>query len=186
MRPLPRKVTDAAAPARPVRADDLERLNAATAHLEPPFAVADLAALRANAKAMTRRAAGKPIRLASKSIRCRRIIGDVLGMGGFRGVLAFTLPEALWLVQCRMSDDIVVAYPTADQAALAGLAASGCAAMAITVVVDSPEQLDLIARAAATVPDPRPIRVAIDIDAGYQALGGRFQAGAKRSGIRTP
>ena len=40
---------------------DLQRYNAATAHLEPPFAVVDLPALRANAAGMTRRAAGKPI-----------------------------------------------------------------------------------------------------------------------------
>ena len=50
---------------------DRQRYDAATAHLEPPLAVVDLAALRANAQAMTRRAAGKTIRLASKSVRCR-------------------------------------------------------------------------------------------------------------------
>ncbi len=43
-----------------VTAADLQRYNAATAHLEPPFAVVDLAAMRANAQAMTQRAAGKP------------------------------------------------------------------------------------------------------------------------------
>jgi D-serine deaminase-like pyridoxal phosphate-dependent protein len=67
---------------------------------------------------MARRADGTPIRLASKSVRCRRIISDTLGIPGFRGILAFTLPEALWLAECRTSDHIVVAYPTADQAAL--------------------------------------------------------------------
>ena len=41
-------------------------------HLEPPFAVIDPAAFRSNAADMTRRAAGTPIRLASKSVRCRR------------------------------------------------------------------------------------------------------------------
>ena len=41
----------------PATAEDLQRYDAATAHLEPPFAVVDLAALRANAAAMTRRAA---------------------------------------------------------------------------------------------------------------------------------
>ena len=97
-------------------ADDLRRLNAATAHLEPPFAVVDLAALRSNAADMTGRADGTPIRLASKSVRCRRLIGDVLALDGFRGILAFTLPEALWLAECGASDDIVVGYPTANQA----------------------------------------------------------------------
>ena len=109
-------------------ADDLRRLDAATRQLEPPFAIVDLAAMRANAADMARRAAGKPIRLASKSVRCRRLIGDALAMDGFRGILAFTLPEALWLAECQASDDIVVAYPTADQAALASLAAQPMAA----------------------------------------------------------
>ena len=99
----------------PLPVGDLERYNAATAHLEPPFAVVDLTAMRANAEAMTRRAAGKPIRLASKSVRCRELIGRVLRMDGFRGVLAFTLPEALWLASRGACDDIVVAYPTADR-----------------------------------------------------------------------
>ena len=167
-------------------ADDLRRLNAATAHLEPPFAVVDMAAFRANAADMTRRAGGMPIRLASKSVRCRRLIADTLAMDGFRGVLAFTLPEALWLASCQTTDDIVVAYPTADQAALASLAGHPQAAMAITVMVDSVEHLDLISRAAATVTGPYLVRVAIDIDAGYQALGGRFRAGARRSPVRAP
>jgi len=167
-------------------ADDLRRLNAATARLEPPFAVVDLAALRSNAAVMVRRAAGTPIRLASKSVRCRRLIEDALTMDGIRGVLAFTVPEALWLAESQVSDDIVVAYPTADATALARLAGHPRAALAVTVMVDSIDHLDLIARAAATVTDPRPVRVAIDIDAGYLAAGGLLRAGARRSPIRSP
>jgi D-serine deaminase-like pyridoxal phosphate-dependent protein len=167
-------------------AADLQRYNAATAHLEPPFAVVDLAAMRANAADLTRRAAGKPIRLASKSVRCRELIGQVLAMDGFRGILAFTLPEALWLAECRASDDILVAYPTADVTALTRLAGDPAAAAAITVMVDCPEHLDMIEKAAAGVAEPHPIRVCIDIDAGYLALGGLLRAGARRSPLRTP
>ena len=185
----------------PLPLADLERYNAATAHLEPPFAVVDLTAMRANAEAMTRRAAGKPIRLASKSVRCRELIGQVLRMDGFRGILAFTLPEALWLASRGACDDIVVAYPTADHAALARLAGDPAAAAAITVMVDCPEHLDMIEKAAAgAVPattgpattgaastgGPDPVRVCIDIDAGYLALHGLMRAGARRSAIRTP
>jgi len=36
------------------------------------------------------------------------------------------------------------------------------------------------------VSDPQPVRVAIDIDAGYQALAGRLRAGARRSPVRAP
>ena len=78
--------------------DDRQRYDQATAHLDPPFAVLDLAALRSNASGMVRRAAGKPIRVASKSIRSRPVLERILAMDGFTGTMAFTLPEALWLV----------------------------------------------------------------------------------------
>jgi D-serine deaminase-like pyridoxal phosphate-dependent protein len=148
--------------------------------------VLDLAALRTNATAMTRRAAGTPMRLASKSVRCRAVIERMLALPGFRGVLAFTLPEALWLAASGTSDDIVVAYPTTDRRALAALAGDRAAAAAIAVMVDCTEHLDLIEQAVATVADPAPVRVSIDIDAGYVALGGQLRAGARRSPVRTP
>jgi D-serine deaminase-like pyridoxal phosphate-dependent protein len=166
--------------------DDLQRYNAATAHLEPPFAVVDLAALRANAADMTRRAAGKPIRLASKSVRCRALLGQALALDGFRGILAFSLPEALWLADQGVSDDIVVAYPTADRAALARLASYPAAAGAITLMVDGPDHLDLIEKATATVPGPAAVQVCIDIDTSYHGLVGLLRVGARRSPVRTP
>jgi D-serine deaminase-like pyridoxal phosphate-dependent protein len=167
-------------------AADRERFDAATSHLEPPLAIIDLAALRANAADLTRRAAGKPVRLASKSVRCRALIEQALGMDGFRGVLAFTLPEALWLARTGTSDDIVVAYPTADRTALAGLAGDPALAAAITVMIDSPAHLDMIEKVTAGLAQPHPVRVCIDLDAGYEAFGGRLRAGARRSPIRTP
>ncbi len=138
----------------PAAAADLRRYNTATAHLEPPFAVLDLAAMRANAESMARRAAGKPIRVASKSVRCREVISRVLAMDGFRGIMAYTLPEALWLAGSRSSDDILVAYPTADSGALGRLAGDAAAAAAITVMVDCPEHLDLIEGSASTSTPP--------------------------------
>jgi D-serine deaminase-like pyridoxal phosphate-dependent protein len=165
---------------------DLRRFDAATAALDPPFAIVDLAAFRANAAEMTRRAGGKPIRLASKSVRCRHLIEEVLRLDGFRGVLAYTLPEALWLAGRGSSDDIVVAYPTVDRAALARLAGDAGLASAIVIMVDCHEHLDLIEKIAAGVANPHPVRVAIDIDAGYVALGGKLRAGARRSPVRNP
>jgi D-serine deaminase-like pyridoxal phosphate-dependent protein len=142
-----------------------ERLNTATAHVEPPFAAVDLDAFDANAADLLRRAAGKGVRLATKSVRCRALIDRALD-AGFRGLLAFTLPEALWLAR----DDAVVAYPTVDRAAL-GEPRDG-----ITLMVDSREHLDLIDGG----------RVCLDVDAGWWALGGRIRIGAKRSPLRTP
>ncbi len=165
---------------------DLARYNAATAGTEPPFAVIDLAALRVNAADMTRRAAGKPIRLASKSVRCRALLEQVLGIPGFRGILAFTLPEALWLAGQGVSDDIVVAYPSTDHAALTRLASYPAAAAVITVMIDSPDHLDIIEKAAAAVTDAAPIQVCLDIDTSYVGGGGMIRAGARRSPVRTP
>ena len=166
----------------PVAAGDRERLDRATAALDPPFALLDLDAFWANADDMVRRAAGKPIRLASKSLRCRALQERTLARDGFRGTLAFTLPEALWLAG-EGFDDLVVAYPTVDRAALRSLA-EGEARERISVMVDSTEQLDFIARA---VGDGRPpVRVSIDVDAGWAPLGGRVRIGAKRSPLRTP
>ena len=88
--------------------DDRDRLDRATAGLDPPFAVVDLGAFDANAADMERRAAGTPIRLASKSVRCRTLIDRALGRDGFAGIMAFTLPEALWLAGLGY-DDLLVA-----------------------------------------------------------------------------
>ncbi|MEU4513373.1 amino acid deaminase/aldolase [Nonomuraea wenchangensis] len=163
--------------------DDRGRYDRATADLEPPFAILDLAAMRANAADLVRRAGGKPIRVASKSIRSRPVLERVLAMDGFSGVMAFTLPEALWLAGHGFTD-ILVAYPTADRHALAALAADAEAARRITVTVDSVAHLDFIENA---VQGPRAeLRLCLDVDAGYVALGGRFRAGALRSPIRQP
>jgi D-serine deaminase-like pyridoxal phosphate-dependent protein len=143
------------------------RLETATAGLEPPFAVVDLDAFDANAADLLARARGKPVRLASKSVRCRALIDRALELG-LCGILAFTLPEALWLAQDH--DDIVVAYPTVDRAALREPRDR------ITLMVDCREHLDLIESG----------RVCLDVDAGWWPLGGRVRIGAKRSPLRTP
>ena len=163
---------------------DLDRLNHATAHLDPPLAVVDLAALRENAADLVRRANGKPIRVASKSVRCREILRAVLEMDGFEGVMAFTLPEALWLAESGFSD-ILVAYPTADRAALRRLSADPVAADVITLTADSVEQLDLIEKVMAEVPDAAPVRISVDIDASWRPLRGKLRVGARRSPLHS-
>ena len=139
--------------------------NKATADLEPPFAAVDLDAFDANAADLLRRAGGKNVRLATKSVRCRALIDRALG-AGFCGLLAFTLPEALWLGR----DDVVVAYPTVDRTALREPREG------ITLMVDCREHLDLIDHG----------RVCLEVDAGWWPLGGRLRIGAKRSPLRTP
>ncbi|MFB4265814.1 amino acid deaminase/aldolase [Nonomuraea sp. GTA35] len=163
--------------------DDRQRYDRATAALEPPFAIVDLAAMRANAADLVRRAAGKPIRVASKSIRSRPLLERILAMDGFRGVMSYTLPEALWLAGNGITD-ILVAYPTADRHALAALAGDARAAGHITVTVDSAAHLDYIEAAVAAARPRAEIRLCLDLDAAYVAFGRR--AGALRSPVREP
>jgi len=164
------------------------RYEAATAHLQAPFAIVDLGALRANAADLVRRAQGTPIRVASKSVRCRSLLREVLAMPGFSGIMAYTLDEALWLAtdpgSADFATDVLVAYPTVDTDAIARLAATPEVAARITLMVDSVRHLDLITAAA---PDPAaPVRVCLDIDTSWQPLGPAVRIGAHRSPIRTP
>ena len=162
-----------------------DRYEAIFEGIEAPFAFVDLDALDANADAMLARAGGKPIRVASKSVRCRQVLDRIDGHDErFRGLLCFTLPEALMLAEAGRRD-IVVAYPTVDRHAISRLAelAHADPQAAPVLMVDEAAQLDLIEGSVGA--GPTPIPVAIDIDVGYRALGGAIQAGPKRSPIRT-
>jgi D-serine deaminase-like pyridoxal phosphate-dependent protein len=155
------------------------RLERATAGLRAPFALIDMDALWENAADMERRAASKPIRLASKSLRCRTLQQRILARPGFSGTLAFTLPEALWLAS-HGAADLLVAYPSADVDALRALAEGA----PVTVMVDSVEQLEMIERAVGREGGEE-IGVCIDVDAGLWLLGGRLRIGVKRSPVHT-
>ena len=69
-----------------------------------------------------RRAGGKPVRVASKSVRCRALLERVLARDGFAGIMSFTLAESLWLARSGF-EDVLLAYPSADRAGFAELAA---------------------------------------------------------------
>ena len=63
-----------------------QRYESIFAELEPPFAFVDLDAVGANADRMLASAGGKPIRIASKSVRCRALLRRMLDRSsGFRG-----------------------------------------------------------------------------------------------------
>ena len=162
---------------------DRTRYDRATAHLDAPVAIVDLEAFDANAEDLVRRAGGKPIRVASKSVRCRALLERVLRMDGFQGIMSFTLAESIWLARAGF-DDILLAYPSADRAGYAELAADPKLAGAISVLVDDPAQLDLIDGARGEGNEE--IRVCLELDTALQLFGGRVRIGARRSPLRTP
>jgi len=162
-----------------------ERYERIFAEVEAPFAFVDLEAMWANAEEMLGRAQGKPIRVASKSIRCRALLEAILGRDErFRGVMTYTLPETLWLAGQGVTD-LLLAYPTADAGALEELALRSAAHPegAPIVMVDSVEHLEMIESVLGT--GAPPLRVCIDVDASWWWLGGRVKVGPKRSPIHT-
>jgi D-serine deaminase-like pyridoxal phosphate-dependent protein len=164
----------------------LRRYRSAFDGVDGPFAFVDLDALWTNSSNMLRRAGEKPIRVASKSLRCRPLVRTILDREPrYRGILAFTLPEALWLTEHGFTD-IVVAYPSTDRDALRALAALTAEdpGGAPVVMVDAVEQLELIDAAVGQV--AAPLRVCLDFDASLWVAGERVKIGPKRSPIHTP
>ena len=168
--------------APPARERAYEELEQIFAGVDAPFALVDLDAMWSNARELLDRAAGTPIRVASKSVRCRSLLAAILETPGFHGLMTFTLPESLWL-HGHGFDDLLLAYPTADRTALAELARIETEGPPI-LMVDSVAHLDYIQ--GATGAAGRPIRVCIELDTGWWPFGGRLKVGAKRSPLRTP
>ena len=122
-----------------------------------------------------------PLRLASKSVRCpradraragRRVRGDAL-LHAARGAVAGgarprrsgrRLPDRRPAPRCA-------SWPAGPRER-------------VTVMVDCAEHLDW--RAPPCARRRRPVRVCLDVDAGWRPLGGRLQIGAKRSPLHTP
>ncbi|WP_070380570.1 amino acid deaminase/aldolase [Rhodococcus sp. WMMA185] len=164
----------------------LDRLIASTTEVDPPLAALDLPTLRANAADLVRRAGGTPVRVASKSVRCRAVLqvclGEKLtGADGFHGIMAYSLREAIWLARHGASD-VLMGYPTSDRGALAELSADPDLLERITLMVDSEDQLDFVLDAAGTT--TLRARLCIDVDASLRL--GPIHIGVRRSPLREP
>ncbi|QKT06155.1 alanine racemase [Gordonia sp. X0973] len=175
---------------RPVWVDDPRSYWAAidaavrAARLPSPVLAVDAIALEHNIADLARRAGGVPIRVASKSLRIRSVISDILRRDGFAGVLAYTVDEAHWLATAADLPDVLLGYPSADVDAIERLVADDTARSRVTLLVDSVEHLDLIDRAVP--PSARePVRVAIDLDASLRYAGGLVHLGVRRSPVHS-
>ena len=153
--------------------------------VEAPFAFVDLDAMWSNSDILLRRATPKPIRPATKSLRCRSLIRRILDRDDrYRGLMTFTLPETLWLAESGL-EDLLLAYPTADLEALAEMAVRTAARpeTAPILTVDCVEHLDLIESVLGAAAGP--VRLSIEIDTSWWTAGDRLRVGAKRSPVRT-
>jgi len=159
-----------------------KRLDRATGHLETPVAAVDLAAFDDNAAHLVAQAGGKPLRVASKSVRCRTLLERVLAKPGWHGVMAYTLAEAIWLVRSGLTDDVLVAYPTVDRTSIRELAADPDLVGAITLMVDDPAHLDVVDQVTPHGERPE-LRVCLELDASWKP--GQLHIGVRRSPVHS-
>ena len=104
--------------ATPSAADHYAHYRQAIAGRPLPLAFVDLDAFDHNAGVVAGLAGGKPIRVATKSLRCPALLRRVLARGpAFRGLMAWAVPEAAFL-SVQGFDDILVAYPSVQPAEL--------------------------------------------------------------------
>jgi D-serine deaminase-like pyridoxal phosphate-dependent protein len=146
-----------------------------------PAAIVDLDAFEANIDTLLApvRAAGKRVRIATKSLRCPELVDRVLARAGdvAIGLLTYTAAETAMLA-ARGHRDLLLAYPTVLDRDLRAIAEANRTATA-AIAVDCVEHLDAVARAGAEIP------VVIDIDMSYRPLARGPHLGVRRSPLRT-
>ncbi|MBM3290771.1 MAG: amino acid deaminase/aldolase, partial [Candidatus Hydrogenedentes bacterium] len=87
-----------------------------------PLAFVDLELFDQNARDIAARAAGKHVRVASKSVRCVHLLERILASSPvYRGTMAYTAREAVFLSHQGL-DDLLVAYPAFHEIEDSGLA----------------------------------------------------------------
>lgn len=167
--------------ASPRAARDYHHYRRAVRGRRLPLAYCDLDLLDDNAAALAARAGPRPIRVASKSVRCRAVLERVLSRPGFEGVLAYTAGEAAFLAR-RGIDDVVVAYPTVEPTEVDAACEQVAAGRTITLMVDDAEQLDALAAIAAARTVVLPVCIDLDMSSRYPGL----HFGVHRSPIHEP
>jgi D-serine deaminase-like pyridoxal phosphate-dependent protein len=144
-----------------------------------PLAFCDVGLYDDNARAMLARAAGLPVRVASKSLRCRALLERALAIEGYRGVMCFTAREAAVLAGHGL-DDLLVAYPTVDETELGEALERVAAGARIRFVVDDVEQVARIDRAAKARGATAELCIDVDMSSAFPGLW----FGVRRSPVR--
>jgi len=149
-----------------------------------PVALVDLDAVDANAERLARPvvAAGKSLRVATKSLRCPALLRYLLDKGApFAGLMSYLPAEAAWLAEHGF-DDVLVAYPTARLGDAEVVARANTSGATVSVVVDWPDHLAVLG--AAGREHGVDVPVVVEVDTSYRVLGAHL--GARRSPLRRP
>ncbi len=151
-----------------------------------PCALVDLDALDRNIDSLLApvRAHEKKLRVATKSVRCQELLRYITERGGdsISGLMTYHARETAWLFDAGYQD-LLLAYPTmqeSDAELIADINARGGSA---AVVVDCPQHLALLDKAAHAKQTRIPI--VVEVDVAYHPLGSRLHVGVRRSPLRS-
>jgi D-serine deaminase-like pyridoxal phosphate-dependent protein len=153
----------------------------ALAEQDFPCAFVDLDRIDANIAAIRERAQGTPVRIASKSVRCRAVLDHALAQAGFEGLMCYSGKEARYLA-AHGFDDLLVAYPVWQASEIEAAAEAIESGADVLLMVDSVQHVERLAafgqRLDTTIP------VCLDLDLSTEHFGIHF--GVRRSGIQDP
>jgi D-serine deaminase-like pyridoxal phosphate-dependent protein len=153
-----------------------------------PLAFIDLDKFDANVAYVAKlaRAAGKTIRLGSKSIRCVELMRRIFAADPeiYRGLLTFTVEETAWLA-AQGFDDMIVAYPSVQPSDMALLVEMARAGKQVWLMVDSVEHLRTLSAAGESA--GLTLHACLEVDMAYRPLNlASVHLGLRRSPVRTP
>lgn len=151
-----------------------------------PLAVIDLDALDWNfARIMrTLRSHRKRLRIASKSIRCPRLLRYIANKGkeGISGLMSYAVTEAAYLAK-KGFKDILVAYPSSQKSDMDILARINTEETIVSQVIDSERHIQLLEETANR--ENVKIPVVIEVDLSYRPFGESLHIGVRRSPLHT-
>jgi len=150
--------------------------------LRMPFAYVDLDLFDANALSIIQRAKGKPVRIATKSVRCVHLINRALQISpAYQGLMTFTAEETVWLSKLGF-DDLLLAYPCWNETQLTEICDEILRGKKIMVMMDSVDHARQFARIAQSRGCVLPICMDLDLSTTFPGL----HFGVNRSPVKSP
>ncbi|WP_245576565.1 amino acid deaminase/aldolase [Flexithrix dorotheae] len=135
-----------------------------------PFAYVDLDLLRKNITDISKRAEGKPIRVASKSVRCLSVIQKILNSGlKVAGVMSYCAQDTIYLSQNGV-ENLLLAYPVVDEFYIHQLALEIKKGKKIVLMVDLPEHVERINEVGKLAGVQIPICLDIDMTTRFPGI----------------
>jgi D-serine deaminase-like pyridoxal phosphate-dependent protein len=135
-----------------------------------PMALIDMDLLDKNIELIQEQAQATPIRIASKSIRCRYLIDYIKHkLDHCAGVMTYHGREALWLSR-QVNDHYLIGYPVVDKKILGDIGLAVKEGRKIVLMVDHPHHLELLEEVGREIEAVFPVCLDLDLSVDFGPL----------------